>query len=123
MPSDTETLLSMGFDPARVECTRHWGVHLLYSDLCAPGAVKATGGRGLQPAMDHLLENEGNPVPDLGSVTNSASTAQPMDEDEDEDAETLRALTGQRGASGSSGADQEAKVQLRLRMGGWTTGS
>ena len=67
--------------------------------------------------MDHLLENEGNPVPDLGSVINSASTAQPMDEDEDEDVETLRALTGQRGASGSSGADQEAKVQLRLQMG------
>lgn len=70
--------------------------------------------------MDHILENEGKPVPDLGSVTSSSSSAQPMDEDEDEDedAETLRALTGQRGVSGSSGADQEAKVQLGLRMGG-----
>ena len=68
--------------------------------------------------MDHILENEGKPVPDLGSVTSSSSSAQPMDEDEDEDAETLRALTDQRGVSGSSGADQEAKVQLGLRMGG-----
>lgn len=68
--------------------------------------------------MDHILENEGKPVPDLGSMTSSSSSAQPMDEDEDEDAETLRALTGQRGVSGSSGADQEAKVQLGLRMGG-----
>lgn len=68
--------------------------------------------------MDHILENEGKPVPDLGSVTSSSSSAQPMDEDEDEDAETLRALTGQGGVSGSSGADQEAKVQLGLRMGG-----
>ena len=68
--------------------------------------------------MDHILENEGKPVPDLGSVTSSSSSAQPMDEDEDEDAETLRALTGQRGVSGPSGADQEAKVQLGLRIGG-----
>lgn len=83
------------------------------NDFRTPGAVKATGGRGLQPAMDHILENEGKPVPDLGSVTSSSSTAQPMDVDDEEDAEALRALTGQGGA-GSSGADLEAKVQLGL---------
>jgi len=95
MPSDKDTLLSMGFDPARVE----W-------------AVKATGGRGLQPAMDHILENEGNAVPDLGSVTSSSagSRAQPMDVDEDEeDAEALRALTGKAGAAAPGGVDVEAK--------------
>jgi len=93
MPSDKDTLLSMGFDPARVE----W-------------AVKATGGRGLQPAMDHILENEGNTVPDLGSVASSSagSRAQPMDVDE-EDAEALRELTGKAGAAVSGGVDAEAK--------------
>jgi hypothetical protein len=83
----------MGFDPARVE----W-------------AVKATGGRGLQPAMDHILENEGKPVPSLSDVTTSSasgSSAQPMDVDEDEeDAEALRALTGKAGVSVT---DVEAK--------------
>ncbi|KAH9951108.1 ubiquitin-related domain-containing protein [Amylocystis lapponica] len=102
--SDQDVLLSMGFDPARVE----W-------------ALKATGNRGLQPAMDHIIGNEGNPVPDLSSVTSSgssggaaaASGGEPMDED-DEDLEALRAVYGPTGAAGaqSSGggsADVEAK--------------
>jgi hypothetical protein len=120
MPSDKDTLLSMGFDPARVECMRYPSVSIaLWPQLiCTPvqftGAVKATGGRGLQPAMDHILENEGNPVPDLGSVTSSSSgsRAQPMDVDEedDEDAEALRALTGKAGSAVSSGAAAEAKA-------------
>jgi len=82
----------MGFDAARVD----W-------------AIKATGGRGLQPAMDHILENEGKPVPDLSAISSSASgsSAQPMDVDEDdEDAEALRALTGK---AGSTATDAEAK--------------
>ncbi|KAG8221099.1 ubiquitin-related domain-containing protein, partial [Butyriboletus roseoflavus] len=75
MPSDRETLLSMGFDPARVD----W-------------ALRATNRRGLQPAMDHLLEHEGDPVPasDAGSgpVAGASSTgvgteAEAADEDED----------------------------------------
>ncbi|KIY65701.1 hypothetical protein CYLTODRAFT_492106 [Cylindrobasidium torrendii FP15055 ss-10] len=63
---DKDTLLGMGFDPARVE----W-------------ALKATGNRGLQPAMDHILENEGKPVPDLGAITESSSNAMDVDEDEE----------------------------------------
>ncbi|KAF8661293.1 hypothetical protein AX16_001392 [Volvariella volvacea WC 439] len=76
MPSDKETLLSMGFDPARVE----W-------------ALKATGNRGLQPAMDHILEHESDPVPDLGGVAESSRPRDSMDVDEDEeDAQALRDL-------------------------------
>jgi hypothetical protein len=58
--------------------------------------------------MDHILENEGNPVPDLSSVSGSSMGAvgrgdDAMDED-DEDAEALKSLTGK------SAADLEAKV-------------
>ncbi|TFK29599.1 hypothetical protein FA15DRAFT_663746 [Coprinopsis marcescibilis] len=92
MAGDKDTLLSMGFDPARVE----W-------------ALKAIGNRGLQPAMDHILENEGKPVPDLGAVNESSSSrpADGMDVDDDEDLEALRAMGLAKGASGS--ADAEAK--------------
>ncbi|KAF9006205.1 DNA-binding protein [Cyathus striatus] len=77
MAGDKETLLSMGFDPARVE----W-------------ALKATGNRGLQPAMDHILEHEGHPVPDASAITETTATGgNRADEDEDdEDAEALKAL-------------------------------
>ncbi|KAH8104084.1 ubiquitin-related domain-containing protein [Cristinia sonorae] len=98
--SDMDVLLSMGFDPARVQ----W-------------ALKATGNRGLQPAMDHILENEGKPVPDISGVSEtsgasrpSAGGGEPMDEDEDEDAAALRAVygTGSAGAAAAA-ADVEAK--------------
>ncbi|WRT66668.1 uncharacterized protein IL334_003628 [Kwoniella shivajii] len=45
--SDKESLLSMGFDPARID----W-------------ALKATRSSGLQPAMDHLLANSEKPIPE-----------------------------------------------------------
>lgn len=57
--------------------------------------MKATGNRGLQPAMDHIIEHEGQPVPDLGGVKESASSSSgpsAMDVDEDEDAEALKSL-------------------------------
>lgn len=60
------------------------------------GALKATGNRGLQPAMDHILENESQPVPSVENVSESsapASSAMDVDEDE-EDAEALRSLGG-----------------------------
>jgi hypothetical protein len=75
MAGDKETLLSMGFDAARVE----W-------------VLKATGNRGLQPAMDHIIEHEGQPVPELSVVNESTSSRVPMDVDDDEDAEALRSL-------------------------------
>lgn len=77
------------------------------------GALKATGHRGLQPAMDHLLENDGKPVPsDIGSVTETAPPARDasaMDED-DEDAEALRAVYGAAGPTAAQAA--EAKVRI-----------
>ncbi|KAG5643355.1 hypothetical protein DXG03_001037 [Asterophora parasitica] len=78
MAGDKDTLLGMGFDSARVE----W-------------ALKATGNRGLQPAMDHIFENEGKPVPDLGAVSEVASSGargDAMDVDDEEDADALRSL-------------------------------
>ncbi|OAX35414.1 DNA-binding protein [Rhizopogon vinicolor AM-OR11-026] len=91
MAGDKETLLSMGFDPARVD----W-------------ALRATNNRGLQPAMDHIIENEGKPVPDPSAAAPSASTGEPMDVDgDDEDEEALRSLM--RTQTSASGAVEEAK--------------
>lgn len=79
------------------------------------GALKATGNRGLQPAMDHILEHEGQPVPDISGVSESkggSSAAMDVDEDDD-DIEALKGLGVVKGAvaGGSSGADVEAKVR------------
>ena len=72
--------------------------------------MKATGNRGLQPAMDHILEHEGQPIPDLGGVTEKASSTGPMDvdnDDEDEDAEALKSL------GVVAGNAVEAKVRVK----------
>lgn len=52
------------------------------------GALKATGGKGLQPAMDHILANQDKPVPDAKSISTSTPVAgdtggEGVDEDED----------------------------------------
>ncbi|EJD52257.1 hypothetical protein AURDEDRAFT_83288, partial [Auricularia subglabra TFB-10046 SS5] len=91
MTTDRETLLSMGFDAQRID----W-------------AMKATGGAGLQPAMDHILAHEGEPVPDLSGVSSSSAptrAAQAGDEDDD-DADALHALL----AKGGSAADAHAAI-------------
>ncbi|KAI9570862.1 ubiquitin-related domain-containing protein [Boletus coccyginus] len=75
MAGDRETLLSMGFDPARVD----W-------------ALRATHGRGLQPAMDHLLEHEGEAVPASGDAPSTGGVVPinvDVDDDEDADAAAL----------------------------------
>ena len=79
-----------------------WGISCV-------GALKATSNRGLQPAMDHLVENEGKPVPDLSTVSSSTRPpggGDPMDEDED-----LEALKAVYGTGGSGPDDAEAKVR------------
>ncbi|KAG2033839.1 ubiquitin-related domain-containing protein [Suillus americanus] len=95
MAGDKETLLSMGFDPARVD----W-------------ALRATNNRGLQPAMDHILENEGKPIPDPSAAaptSASGSAGQPMDVDvDDEDEDALRRLMGTK-AGATSSTEAEAK--------------
>ncbi|KAJ7885982.1 ubiquitin-related domain-containing protein [Mycena leptocephala] len=77
MANDKDALLGMGFEAARVD----W-------------ALKATGNRGLQPAMDFLFEHEGQPIPDLSAITESTSrpARDAMDVDDDEDAEALKSL-------------------------------
>ena len=61
--------------------------------------------------MDHLVENEGKPVPDLSSVTATSSSAPsgggagPMDVDEeDEDLAALRAVYGKQEGAGGGGS-------------------
>jgi len=78
------------------------------------GALKATGNRGLQPAMDHILQHESDPVPDLGSVSEQRGSrpaaADEMDADgDDEDMEALRQL-GVNVPPGAGSAADEAKV-------------
>lgn len=101
--SDRDVLISMGFDPARIE----W-------------ALKATQSRGLQPAMDHILENEGKPVPDPSAVTSTPSSGgrsgdgASMDVDEDdEDLEALKAVYGP-GASSSSGEAEAKSIKCSM---------
>lgn len=68
--------------------------------------------------MDHILENEGKPVPDLNAVADTGSTAprrEPMDEDE-EDLEALRSLgvKGAAAAAAASATEAEAKVRVLI---------
>ena len=64
--------------------------------------------------MDHLVENEGNPVPDLSTVSSSTRPAgggDPMDEDED--LEALRAVYG----AGAKSGDGETEAKVRSGPG------
>ncbi|KAH9991102.1 hypothetical protein BJV77DRAFT_1060790 [Russula vinacea] len=61
--SDKENLISMGFDPARID----W-------------ALRATNNSGLQPAMDFILEHNDDPIPDATSGASATSSAQPHGE-------------------------------------------
>lgn len=83
--------------------------------------MKATGNRGLQPAMDHIFEHEGQPVPELSGVTESkggSSAPMDVDADDDDDVEALKGLGVVKGAvaGSSSGADAEAKVPHHLSI-------
>jgi hypothetical protein len=75
-----------------------------------------TGGRGLQPAMDHVLENEGKPVPDLASAAEeparpaASAGADAMDVDADDDeAEALRAALKLSKGEGSAAGAEDAE--------------
>ncbi|KAI0058877.1 hypothetical protein BV25DRAFT_1829626 [Artomyces pyxidatus] len=98
--SDKDVLISMGFPTDRVD----W-------------ALRATSNRGLQPAMDFILEHNDDPVPDPSAqasapASSTSNPGEPMDEDDD-DVAALRAAYGVAGASaaasGAVGADLEAK--------------
>lgn len=66
--------------------------------------MKATKNSGLQPAMDHLIENSDNPIPEPGAQA-GGSAGEPMDEDEEADAAAFGLKV--------AGADEEAKVRFR----------
>jgi len=113
MPSDKDTLLGMGFDPARVECSLYAPIlGDTTTDLDFSGAIKASGGSGLQPAMDHIFENEGRPVPDLDAAgeTSEPSSSQTLDEG---DLAALQNLGAKGTATAAVNATQaEAKVRI-----------
>lgn len=94
--SDKDVLISMGFDTARVE----W-------------ALRATNNKGLQPAMDFILEHNDDPIPDATSGAAETSSAQPqsvpMDEDDDEETAALRAVYGSPGAADQADSGVEAR--------------
>jgi len=106
MAGDKDTLIGMGFEAARVECA----LPRLFCVACelndSAGALKATGNRGLQPAMDHILEHEGQSVPDMSGVTESTSSTAMDVDDDDDDADALKAL-GEKVAN-----NVEAKVRI-----------
>lgn len=65
--------------------------------------------------MDHLIENEGKPIPDLSSVSASSGSAGsggagPMDVDDadDEDLAALKAMYGKKPAGGSGAAGESS---------------
>lgn len=68
--------------------------------------MRATSGRGLQPAMDHLFANEGKPVPEAGAQT-STDSGSAMNVDDDDDDDIMRGLVKK---GETSAADMEAKV-------------
>lgn len=70
--------------------------------------------------MDHILEHEGDPIPDLGGVTEqSGSGSAPMNvDDEDEDMEALTSmgvLKGSAAAIAAAAAPAEANVRIWSR--------
>ena len=76
------------------------------------GALRATGFRGLQPAMDHIIENQDKPVPDSSSQVEQKSSAMAVDDD-DEDSAALAAIIA-KGGNAASAVEQEAKVCFHL---------
>ena len=81
------------------------------------GALRATNNKGLQPAMDFILEHNDDPIPDATSAAAASSSAQPpsgpMDEDDDEETAALRAVYGVNpvaAAQDDSSAGVEARV-------------
>jgi len=98
MASDKDQLIAMGFAADRVD----W-------------ALKATNNAGLQPAMDHILENDGKPVPDLGSVTTAPSSVPPAAEEDDEDLAALRAQYGGTAGASSTGGETTGGVAQSIK--------
>lgn len=78
------------------------------------GALRATNNKGLQPAMDFILEHNEDPIPDATSAAAETSSAQPIDVDEDEDTAALRAVYGT-GRGAEAQAAYDASIQAKVR--------
>ena len=61
--------------------------------------------------MDHILEHEGQPIPDLGGVSEQASGSGPMDVDDD-DAEALKSL----GVIAGNAVEAKVRVNQQERV-------
>lgn len=61
--------------------------------------------------MDHILEHEGQPIPDLGGVSEQAGSSAPMDVD-DEDAEALKSL----GVLAGNAVEAKVRVKQQERV-------
>lgn len=75
--------------------------------------MKATSGRGLQPAMDHLFENEGKPIPEASNqstTTQGSGSGSSMNVNDDED----DIMQGLMEKGETTPADMEAKVSTSL---------
>ncbi len=85
------------------------------------GALRATNNKGLQPAMDFILEHNDDPIPDATSGTTATSSAQPqsgpMVEDGDEDTAAIRAAYG--GASPGAAAQADSSAGVEARVSDW----
>ena len=84
MAGDKDSLVGMGFEPARVD----W-------------ALRETRNAGLQPALDFLFEHTDDPIPDStvssgGSASGSgqSGSAIEIDDEDVEDEEAIRAAYG-----------------------------
>ncbi|KAG8901458.1 hypothetical protein FRC01_009842 [Tulasnella sp. 417] len=112
--SDRDQLLSFGFPEDRV----NW-------------ALKSTGNRGLQAALDFLVENEDKPVPsDLGAVSEQkppAGAAAGANDEDDDDAAALQEALGmsiktasavEAGASGEGGSSGGVAQSIKCSICG-----
>ncbi len=84
------------------------------------GALRATNNKGLQPAMDFILEHNDDPIPDATPGAAATSSAQPqsgpMDEDDDEETAALRAVYG---VSPGAAAQADSDAGVEARVSGW----
>ena len=81
------------------------------------GALRATNNKGLQPAMDFILEHNDDSIPDATSAAAATSSAQsqsgPMDEDDDEETAAIRAVYGV-GPGAAAQDDSSGGVEARV---------
>jgi hypothetical protein len=88
------------------------------------GALRATKNKGLQPAMDFILEHNEDPIPDSTSGAAAASSAPPhsesMAEDNDVDVDVLRsAYALPPGSSGPSLTESASSAEVEAKVSRW----